>query len=126
MARITVKGLDDVERLLGKATASRTLRRAMQKATLHVQGKMAKYPAAPAGSRYIRTGTLGRRWTNEVATDGKRGRVGNNTTYGPWVQSGRLQAWMHRGRWQTDEQVAKKEEGRVRDMFEDEIKRALR
>ena len=125
MAKITIKGLDQLERTLGRATAARTLRRAMNKATLHLQGKMADYPSPPAGSTYRRTGTLGRRWTTDVSGDGKRGRVGNNTLYGPWVQSERLQARWHRGRWQTDEKVAKQEERKVRDFFEDEIERAL-
>lgn len=54
-----------------------------------------------------RTKTLGRRWTQRLSQGGGvlRGEIGNNTEYGPWVQSKEWQAGFHRGRWTTDQDV---------------------
>jgi len=82
-----------------------------------LQDDMAEYPAPPPGSTYRRTGTLGRLWTSaqyEISTGSGSvtGVIGNaacsprGVAYGPFVQSADDQAWMHVGRWQTDEQVA--------------------
>jgi hypothetical protein len=78
-------------------------------------------------SSYRRTGTLGRRWTKKVTTsaEGILGVVGNNTVYAPWVQSSRFQAWMHRGRWQTDEQVMERNRGRIVGFFEAAVRRVI-
>lgn len=79
----------------------------MTKSVLLLESGMKVYPSPPSGSRYRRTGTLGRRWTHEVTGGGNSltGKVGNNTAYGPWVQSDGFQASIHQGRWQTDKQV---------------------
>lgn len=79
---------------------------------------IAEYPAQRSGTTYIRTLDLGRAWTSaqyEVSanTGGITGVIGNavrsrktGRAYGPYVQSEEEQAWMHRGRWATDETVA--------------------
>ena len=60
-----------------------------------------KYPPPPAGSRYIRTGNLGRGWG--VMRSGKTSvQFFNGTPYGPYVvgdSSGSGQAGIHAGRW---------------------------
>jgi hypothetical protein len=76
-------------------------------------GKAARYPAVPPGSRYIRTGLLGRGWTTvqpaiTASLTVVKGRVGNATPYGPYVQSSASQAEIHRGRWETIEQIIAK------------------
>lgn len=70
-----------------------------------LQNDMAHYPPPKPTSN--RDGTLGRKWTvevkqrpGEIATE-----IGNDAGYAPWVQSHQFQAWMHRGYWQTDQQV---------------------
>lgn len=87
----------------------------MHRAMLRLQAGMAKYPPPPAGSKYRRTGTLGRRWTTAVTytNDSLRGRVGNNTLYGPYVESAQFQAHQHRGRWQTDLSVLNEERNHI-------------
>ena len=106
---IEVRGLERLVRRLGAFEVFALLRPAMIRGVARVVNAMADYPPAPEGSWYIRTGTLGRRWTqtqpsvSEGATE-LRVAVGNNTVYGAWVQNAQFQAWMHRGRWQTDEQ----------------------
>lgn len=79
-------------------------------------------------SSYRRTGTLGRRWTKRVrnVVDGVVGVVGNNTIYAPLVQSYTFQSGVHRGRWQTDRDVIRRNAARVRGYFRAAIERALR
>ena len=139
---VEVRGLKEVFKKLDSLTEPGAFKRPMTKAVAHVHDKIAQYPPATAanspggyswyergfGTR-TRTGlawrtseTLGRRWTHDVSADGKRGVVGNNASYGPYVQSGEKQAAFHAARgWQTDEQVAEKEQRKVVGFFEDEL-----
>jgi hypothetical protein len=128
MAQIEIQGIDALFRKLGNVTAISTLRPPMQRSVYRLQAGMAKYPAQRAGSSYRRTGTLGRRWTSVVteSVNGLVGTVGNNTSYGPWVQSEMFQAAVHRGRWQTDQDVATKETPAIIADFEQAIGAALR
>lgn len=72
-----------------------------------VVSRMKPYPPEPPGSTYRRTQTLGRRWTHRVMQSlfSVSAIIGNNTPYGPLVQGAETQAEIHKGRWQTDEQV---------------------
>lgn len=83
----------------------------LDRGAFRVEAGMKVYPAPPSGSTYRRTGTLGRRWTTRpIRTTTEVGReIGNNTEYAPRVQSDELQATVHRGRWQTDAQVLRRE-----------------
>lgn len=79
-----------------------------------LMNQMADYPPQPAGSTYIRTGTLGRRWTVKVmrVPGMVTTEVGNSTLYAPWVQSHQFQARSNR-HWQTDKQVIERNEGNI-------------
>ena len=89
-----------------------------------------RYPAQPSGSTYRRTGLLGRRWVFKVRAGlfGASVTAGNNTVYAQWVQSEAKQAWMHEGRWQTEEQVLEANvdyiEKEVNEAVEDQINKA--
>ena len=128
MATITIRGIPELQAKLGKAAAIDTLRPPMQRAVYRLQRDMAEYPPQRTGSSYVRTGTLGRRWTTSVTQsfNGLIGTIGNNTIYGPFVQSERFQAGIHRGRWQTDQQVADRNERAIVADFADAIERVLR
>lgn len=67
----------------------------------------------PPDRGYRRTGTLGRRWQKRTTFSSSEIRVNlyNMTEYGPYVQSKTSQARVHRGFWQTDEDVLKRVEG---------------
>ncbi|GIV82775.1 MAG: hypothetical protein KatS3mg051_2129 [Anaerolineae bacterium] len=109
---ISVSGLDRLERKL--RNASRVLDVAeppLHRGGLRVQRRMQDYPPPPPRSRYIRTGTYGRRWTTRVerSRNQVRVRVGNNTSYAPLVGSSQFQARIHRGRWTTDMQALEQE-----------------
>lgn len=142
---VTIKGLDQLFRKLGKAAATKTLEAPMQRSVLKLQRRMQEYPPAlasrqgPVSARtskrglksfrngYRRTGTYGRRWTARVmpAGNGLLGKVGNNVAYGPYVGSQQFQARVHRGRWNTDDQVVKEERAAIVTDFAREIDKAL-
>ncbi|MBI1296673.1 hypothetical protein GC175_17090 [bacterium] len=94
---------------IGRVRTLQALRAPAQRAVSRVVRFMADYPPVPATSKYIRGGPdserLGQSWNEEVKVSDSQleARAGNNASYGPWVQSAEWQAWMHRGRWQTDE-----------------------
>lgn len=125
---IEIKGLDRLYKKLGAVAAIDRLEKPMQRAVLRLQRRMQEYPPAPSRSRYIRTGTLGRRWTTRVERSGNGlvGKVGNVTRYGPLVQSSRFQTRIHkRTGWLTDERAVREEQAAIVADFAREIDRAL-
>lgn len=143
MAQVTVKGLDELIKKFDELGRPDALKKPMTKAVAQIHRVIAEYPpstqANTPGNGYswyergfgtrTRTGrawptseTLGRRWTHEVDADGKRGVVGNNASYAPYVQSAEKQAAFHAGRgWLTDEKVAESEQDKIRGFFEDAL-----
>lgn len=148
MAKVTVIGIEPIIKKLEKAGGPGVLRRPMTKAVAHLHRVIAVYPAAssansPAngyswyergfgvrtrtGRGYPTSETLGRRWTHVVKNDGKRGEVGNNASYGPYVQSDERQAAFHKRRgWKTDKDVADKEARKVVGFFDEEYRDLLK
>jgi hypothetical protein len=125
---ITITGMEELIAKLGKVAAIDTLERPMDQSLLLGEAYMKDYPPAPPRSRYVRTGTLGRRWTTNVErkSDGLVGKVGNNTPYGPWVQSAQFQTRFHaRTGWRTDEQFIRENETAIRDFFQQAVNAAL-
>lgn len=61
---------------------------------------MQNYAPPPAGSTYIRTGTLGGGW-NHAMHGPLRHAITNPVMYAPYVVGDNEQAWVHRGRWWT-------------------------
>lgn len=126
---IEIKGVGDVIARLGRIAAVQVLEPPMQRAVYRLQARMQDYPPAPATSRYIRTGTLGRRWTTRIAksSNGITGTIGNNTAYGPYVQSERFQTRTHkRTGWRTDQNAVDQERAAIVADFEQAIQKALR
>lgn len=125
--RITIEGADKIAAKLDRLNIGQILRTPMYRAVLRIQADMQKYPPQRAGARYRRTGTLGRRWTTNVVSAARRveGSVGNNTVYGPFVQSSQFQARVHRGLWQTDAQVMERNIDVIVSEFSAAIRSAL-
>lgn len=113
-----------LEELNGKIKAlgdgvGEMLEDATREAAFYVQSQIPPYPPPPPGSRYRRTGTLGRDITSVNAVEVKRlgrevvGKLWTDLVYAPWVISeeevaGRgPQAWMHQGRWWILQAVAR-------------------
>jgi hypothetical protein len=128
MIHISIGGVDKVIDDLGRMDGMDWAETPMKKATMLLQGRMKKYPAARVGSDYVRTGTLGRKWTVKPFKKTAKsitGIVGNNTGYAPWVQSKLFQARTHRGRWLTDAMAVQQEATRIAGFFSDAIDTAL-
>lgn len=127
LIEITITGIDELIGRIGVVGAVEVMRRPVTESVIHLEGKMKEYPPQRAGSSYRRTGTLGRRWTHEVtdSNDGITGHVGNNTVYGPYVQSQQLQARVHMEMWQTDMQVIEDEQDMIVGFFERAVEDAL-
>lgn len=123
---ITIQGLDALFRKFERVQAIAILTPPMQRAVLRLQRRLATYPPAISGSRYVRgrgwankdgrvtrltSEKLGSRWTTKIARDagGVSGTVGNNASYVRYVQSRVDQANVHKGRWPTDESVLREE-----------------
>lgn len=135
---IQIKGISELIARLGKLAAIEVLRPPMQRAVDRIKYGMQDYPPAPAGSRYIRgygfpnrptSEKLGQRWKTKIdpSSNGLTGRVGNNASYGPLVQSERFQTrWHRRTGWTTDERAVKDNERAIVADFEQAIQRALR
>jgi len=124
---IRVTGIDALQRKLGQ-DFRRVLRPPMQRAVLLLQAAMADYPPQRTGSSYVRTGTLGKKWTTDVddLPDGVLGKIGNVTEYAPLVQSEQFQAAAHRGRWQTEQQMLRKHLAQIERFFQVAVDAALR
>jgi hypothetical protein len=147
---ISITGLDKILKKLGHFETMRIMEEPMERSLLKIESAMSEYPPPPAPGEWAakttvrqkraffallragqikgkRTGTLGRRWTHAItkSAGGMEGVVGNNTEYGPWVQSKRFQARFHQGRWQTDEEVLENLHGEIKKDFEDTVKSAL-
>lgn len=109
---------DDAMRALASMEA---VKRGLMAAGLHIKRVIAEYPPARPLSRYVRTGTLGRRWTVAPENGGMTVVVGNNTYYAPLVQAFAYQAFMHYGVWQTDQDVANSEAERAGEIVNAEV-----
>lgn len=131
---ITIQGVQQLMRKLGRATAVQTLRVPMERSLARLQRALATYPSPPPASTYRRTGNLGRSWKTRMATsaDSWEGTLSNavrgprGQSYGPFVQGARTQAGMHRGRWITDEQALQQERPAIERDFKDAIDDAVR
>lgn len=78
----------------------------------------ADYPSELPGQRYIRTGDLGRGWTDSAPmfqgdADSLLSVLTNPVSYGPNVMGVDDQAKIHQGRWRTNEQIMDAWEARV-------------
>jgi hypothetical protein len=152
---IQIKGLDRLKIKLGYIPPG--MKAGVKAATLHVKGKIAKYPPSTAANQpkvyhagqwntwYERGwGTkwatasgswkgkkssemLGKKWTIEMRNDGLTGVVGNNVSYGPYVQDTERQAApLKRIGWKTTGQVVDEERETVLKFIQDEIENALK
>ncbi len=109
---VTIPGINDLVTAFSDAPSvvATELKIASTAVLLLYIADLKEYPAERAESGYIRTKTLGRTWAaaqpawTPVAS-GFEARMLNATPYAGEVQGERLQAKVHQGYWQTDEQI---------------------
>lgn len=99
---------------------------AMKEIGYLLQNEMAEYPKQRPTS-YRRTGTLGRGWTSKTTKTPSFMEVvvGNRVKYAPFVQSSRFQNRFHRGHWQTDVDVLKRNEKKIVSIFRNRLNSAF-
>ena len=129
-------GDEALKRKLRSLGDLRFLRPTIKGALTHISGKVSQYPPAPPknktpghswydrgwGSRWMRKdGTvngrqtsedLGQSWTSKVETN-TRGRIGNDTSYGQWVQGEKQSGRMEAIGWKTTDTVVEEESAHV-------------
>jgi len=151
MSTIQIKGLDKLR--IKFENVEPGIKAGIKAATLHVKGKVAKYPPATGanepkttftskgnntwyqrgwGSKWaLKKGSwhgrkssenLGRKWTVEYRNSGLTGVVGNNVSYGKYVQGADEQASaLKRIGWQTTADVAEQEAETVTNFIKHQI-----
>ena len=141
---ISIQGVARLEAKFGRVQSVRILAPPMYRAVDRIQKYMATYPRKRnPKTRYVRgrgwadkdgkvrkltSEHLGKHWAVKVlpVTGGLQGKVGNNVSYAPWVQSKRFQAGVHRNWWQNDMDAIQKYRGVIVKDFNAEIREALR
>ena len=98
------------------------MRDTVHRALLLLGTYAADYPPQPSGSSYRRTRTLGRVWTSarpQVTVSGHvlDARISNATPYARRVQKEGEQRPVHRGRWQTVEDVVSEHVSEIEPML---------
>jgi hypothetical protein len=144
-ATIQIRGLDRIQGKLKDLEAMRPVKAALKAAGLHIKGKVNVYPPASEANRPRKGGwyergygprwygggkktsqTLGRKWTIGERDGGMTVIVGNNVSYGPFVQDRDVQAWFHKKRgWKTIQDVAEQEADFVAEFVGKEIDKVL-
>lgn len=127
MIRLEIQHADQVAALLAQI-AARLSPAMVQAASLSrrlLVEQLAAYPPAPGGSRYARTGALGRGWQRATPVTGGTGfQLINPVSYAGLVQ-GDDQAWMHQGRWRTVSAIAADLEPQVIAAYTQAIQQAM-
>jgi hypothetical protein len=151
-SQITIKGLDKLQGKIDDITSLRAIQAGIKAGALHVKGKIAQYPpasdanvAGPYPKRWYQRGygprwarksggvggrktseTLGRKWTISQSYSEVSWAVGNNVSYGPFVQGAKEQAAFHKTRgWKDTDQVAEEERERVVGFVKEHIDKIL-
>lgn len=128
MATIDVKIPPSLYRKLDPKEYTKALQRGMSDATKIVMQEAQVYPPQRPNQKYIRTYKLRRSWNNRrirITPSGVEGVIysnSNDAPYNAYVQHPRFQAWMHKGRWQTTDDIARKRSKDVAKAIEDKIR----
>ena len=77
-----------------------------------VRQRLTKYPSERPKQRYRRRGTQGARWsvTARLSGNGAELVASNDTQSVHWTQNKPTQAWMHKDRWETAQDIMASEE----------------
>lgn len=117
--KLEIRGLERLNRRLDRMAGDvmPDLKKATDRAVKFVHSRVPKYPPAPVGSTYRRTGTLGREIGTEVRALSSEivGVIGTADVKAPWVISDRRvgsrgpQTWWHeKNGWYTLQGVVMK------------------
>lgn len=147
-AAIKIEGLGRLRGKLRKLDDLEGIKYAMVAGAKHVKAKVAEYPPESEANRPSETGRwyergygtrwpgggkktsemLGRKWSPPQVRDGGLTVViGNNVSYGVYVQDDDHQARFHKkNKWKTIQDVAAEEADRVNEYIKDAVDKILR
>lgn len=121
-----LNGMQRLRSVFSSLWGSDPIYEALQAGQQRILQDLKTYPAG-RGIRYNRSYALAASWTGMIersSTDAKL-RFQNAQWYSKFVQGQRTQAWMHRGRWKTDEQILKENESNFQRELENAFKRRI-
>ena len=147
---IQVHGLEALQKKIGGLQTLKTVRLGLRSGALHTKGKADDYPPATIANSpgnpkrrwyergygpkwHTRAGihgrktsqTLGRKWTIGERDRGLTQVIGNNVSYGIYVQ-GEKQARFHQARgWKTTETIAREETDNVLGFVQQQVDKIL-
>ena len=145
---VRIEGLEPLLRKLDNLEDLKKIKPALKAGAVHVMGAIKPYPPSSianspsnptgrwykrgfgtitaTGRKYETSETLDKKWTVKSRDRGFTQVVGNNVSYGPYVQSAEDQAKIHGERgWKTDQQVAEEEADTVIDFVKDKVDKIL-
>jgi hypothetical protein len=124
-SKINIQGLDKLRLKLAFMKDPRGVKAGVAEAANHLKAKASIYPPPPAGSSYVRTGTLGRKWIVNLKNLGAT--VSNNTTYGPFVQGGDGEQTMQHAMtgWQDTDEIAEEQSEKVVSLIQEKVDKIL-
>jgi hypothetical protein len=97
---------------------------AVKAVALEIKGVISKYPPAREESTYRRTMGLFKSWSiRQPSPDSAV--IGNNRSYGPFVQARETQARIHQGIWRTVEDVSEEYEPIVKERISEAINQVV-
>ena len=101
---VKVEGLKEAQMMLKELGAGGWSFNVMGRWGRQTFAKAKPYPPKPPSSKYIRTMNLSRQWYS--IPEKTKVTIGNRAPYSGYVQQEATQAWFHKGRWNTIEDVA--------------------
>ena len=152
---ITIKGLDKLTKKIKNIEGLKPVIAALKAGATHIKGKIAEYPPAERAHRpqpfisdkqrrwffaALRSGeievpyrrtfspnseTLSKKWTIGERDGGLTQIIGNNVSYGPFVQGNKQTAFHRVTGWKTTDQVAEEEAKTVNKFVQEHIEKAL-
>lgn len=132
MPRLEVRGLDRWLAALSDAPAilREEVEEGAERGLEHLRRDGAHYPSPRPGQRYQRTYELRRGWLEARPRarwsegEGISLSLDNPVPWAKWVQGTDTQAWMHKRRWWTVDEIMARNEAAVRGELETALQRA--
>lgn len=114
--KVTTKHAGEVANKFGSFRGAKILAEEFATHEERVRARLKTYPPARSGQRYRRTGRLGAGWsvTTRLTGNGATLSAANDVEYAKWVQNKPTQAWMHKGRWDTAQDILASEETAIK------------
>jgi len=138
MIKLHIEGLDKLEQKFANLpkVLDQLTQKTMETSLETLQQNVPEYPPPPQKTKYTRTGMLGKSLgaaggkptVYSVTGSGTQtiGKFGTNLNYAQYVIDPDRQAWMHKGRWWTMTHIKNKSVDKIKALWDDIVKKAIR